>query len=107
MSIENTILQRRSLMGGRVSFKGNSDEATPFRPNLTHTVDTTYHLDNAPSFERYRPRNEERDEEEEPSEEERRKPTTTCCGRQRMAKFTMKSFDGNPKNYARFKARFN
>jgi hypothetical protein len=89
-------------MGGKGGATSDSSSKYSFNPNLTHTVGggdgtTARNLEEVdPSYEHVN---------EAPRDEDKR-PVIACCGRQRPPVFTIKPFDGDPKNYARFKAKF-
>ena len=93
-TIESTILLRRKLI------EGGKSVTKHFQPNATYTaassLGTTANLENAPSFNTYHA---------PPGIGERRQ-AGVCCSCLRTPLITIKPFDGDPKNYSRFKSKF-
>jgi hypothetical protein len=99
-TIESTILLRRQLIDGKEDAKSGPSLTQHFQPNATYTaassLGTTANLENAPSFNTYNV----------PLGESERRQVVGCCSRLRTPLITIKSFYGDPKNYARFRSKF-
>jgi hypothetical protein len=99
-TIESTIFLRRKLIEGKEDPKSDPSLTKYFQPNATYTASsslgTTANMENAPSFNTYNV---------PPGDSERRQ-VVGCCSRLRTPLITIKPFDGDPKNYARFRSKF-
>ncbi|KAK4013414.1 hypothetical protein OUZ56_025966 [Daphnia magna] len=92
-SLEATVLHRRTLLDADTSSREQPSRPLPFmHPACGPSIGD----DSSPDT----------SSEHQPANGSSNHPHGGCCSRSRTPNFTIQPFDGNPKNYSRFKAKF-